>query len=189
MNVIEKALQVASKAHVNQYRKHTDIPYIIHPVAVGMILMKAGYSDDIVAAGILHDTVEDTSLSLADIEREFGPNIANIVDGCSEPDKSLSWEERKKHTIEFLKNASEDIKAVACADKLHNIRSIMNDYEQTGDLVWERFKRGKQEQEWYYRNVIESLGYQSSFKLLDKLKIEVGRLFSPSVTESKLPNK
>ena len=189
MNVIEKALQVASKAHLNQYRKHTNIPYIIHPVAVGMILMKAGYSDDIVAAGILHDTVEDTSLSLAEIDREFGPNIANIVYGCSEPDKSLSWEERKEHTIEFLKTASEDIKAVACADKLHNIRSIMNDYEQICDMVWERFNRGKQDQEWYYRNVIESLGYQSNFKLLDELKIDVDRLFSPSDSESKLPNK
>jgi len=183
MNVIEKALQVASKAHLNQYRKHTNIPYITHPVAVGMILMKAGYGDDVIAAGILHDTVEDTTLSLADIEREFDPKIAGIVEGCSEPNKSLSWEERKRHTIEFLKSASIEIRAVACADKLHNIRSIMNDYEQIGDMVWERFNRGKQDQEWYYRNVVESLGYQSNFKLLDELKIEVNRLFNHNNTE------
>ncbi|WP_066071606.1 HD domain-containing protein [Neobacillus soli] len=183
MNVIEKALQVASRAHVRQCRKHTDIPYITHPVAVGMMLMKAGYGDDIVAAGILHDTVEDTTLSLADIEREFGLTIASIVEGCSEPDKSLSWEKRKQHTIEFLKTAPEDIKVVACADKLHNIRSIMNDYEQIGDMVWERFNRGKVEQEWYYRNVIESLGYQSNFKLIDELKVEVERFFGPEDTE------
>lgn len=183
MNVIEKALQVASRAHADQYRKHTDIPYITHPVAVGMMLMKAGYGDEIVAAGILHDTVEDTSLTLADIEREFGQRVARIVEGCSEPDKSLSWEKRKQHTIEFLKTASEDIKAVAGADKLHNIRSIIYDFEQIGDMVWERFNRGKQDQEWYYRNVVESLGYQSNFRLLDELKVEVDRLFSPSDTE------
>ena len=177
MHVIEKAIQIASRAHVNQCRKHTDIPYITHPVAVGMMLMKAGYGDEIIAAGILHDTVEDTTLSLADIEREFGGEIASIVEGCSEPDKSLSWEERKQHTIEFLKTAPEAIRAVACADKLHNIRSIIDDYEQIGDNVWERFNRGKKDQEWYYRKVVESLGHQSNFQLLDELKIEVDRLF------------
>ncbi|MFK9090744.1 HD domain-containing protein [Bacillus salipaludis] len=183
MNIIEKALQVASRAHADQYRKHTDIPYITHPVAVGIMLMKAGYGDEIVAAGILHDTIEDTLLTLADIEREFGKRVARIVEGCSEPDKSLSWEKRKQHTIEFLKSASKDIKAVVCADKLHNIRSIINDFEQIGDMVWERFNRGKHDQEWYYRNVIESLDYQSNFRLLDELKVEVDRLFSPSGTE------
>src|SRR5213080_1888393 len=129
MDVIEKALMMASQAHKNQYRKKTKIPYITHPVAVGMILMKAGYGEDLVAAGILHDTVEDTPLTLADIEESFGPKIVKIVEGCSEPDKSLPWEERKKHTIEFLKTAPLETRAVVCADKLHNIRSIINDYE------------------------------------------------------------
>jgi (p)ppGpp synthase/HD superfamily hydrolase len=147
------------------------------------MLMKAGCGDEIVAAGFLHDTVEDTPLSLANIEREFGHTIASIVKGCSEPDKSLSWEKRKQHTIEFLKTAPEDIRVVACADKLHNIRSIMNDYGQIGDMVWERFNRGKEDQEWYYRNVAASLGYQSNFKLIDELKVEVERVFRPEDTE------
>ncbi|MDR6125143.1 (p)ppGpp synthase/HD superfamily hydrolase [Bacillus sp. SLBN-46] len=177
MDVIEKALKTAAKAHEKQYRKGTDIPYITHPVAVGMILMKAGYSEELVAAGILHDTVEDTNLSLQDIEQLFGRNIAQIVEGCSEPDKSLSWENRKKHTIEYLETAPEEIRVVACADKLHNIRSIASDIEQFGDQVWGRFKRGKEQQEWYYTHIIESLGLQSSFQLLDQLKLEVERLF------------
>jgi (p)ppGpp synthase/HD superfamily hydrolase len=177
VNVIEIALKTAAKVHEKQYRKGTDIPYITHPVAVGMILMKAGYSEELVAAGILHDTVEDTELSLQDIEQLFGRNIAQIVEGCSEPDKSLSWEDRKKHTIEYLKSAPEEIRVVACADKLHNIRSIASDIEQFGEQVWGRFKRGKEQQEWYYTHVIESLGLQSNFQLLDELKIEVERLF------------
>ncbi|MEH7436934.1 HD domain-containing protein [Neobacillus drentensis] len=177
MDVIEKALKTAAKAHEKQYRKGTDIPYITHPVAVGMILMKAGYSEELVAAGILHDTVEDTNLSLQDIEQLFGRNIAQIVEGCSESDKSLSWEDRKKHTIEYLRTAPEEIRVVACADKLHNIRSISGDIELFGDQVWERFKRGKEQQKWYYTHVIESLGLQSSFQLLDELKLEVERLF------------
>lgn len=177
MNIVEKALQIASKSHRNQCRKNTDIPYITHPVTVGMMLMKAGYDDDIIAAGILHDTVEDTELTLKDIEREFGPRIARIVEGCSEPNKSLPWKERKEHTIEFLKTASEEIRVVACADKLHNIRSIIKDYEQQGDAVWNIFNAGKEQQAWYYTNIVDSLCHQSSFPLLKELEVEVNLLF------------
>ncbi|MEH7503952.1 HD domain-containing protein [Neobacillus drentensis] len=178
MSIVEKALQVASKSHRKQCRKNTDIPYITHPVTVGMMLMKAGYDEDIIAAGILHDTVEDTDLTLNDIEREFGPRIARIVEGCSEPNKSLPWKERKEHTIEFLKTAPEEIRVVACADKLHNIRSIIKDYELQGDAVWERFNAGKEHQAWYYKNIVESLGQISSFPLLKELQTEVELLFN-----------
>lgn len=177
MDLIEKALQIASMTHENQYRKRSRIPYITHPVAVGMILMKEGYDEEMIAAGILHDTVEDTALSLSDIENLFGPRIAEIVKGCSEPDKSLSWEERKKHTIEYLKTAPPEIRAVACADKLHNIRSIIADYEVVGDKVWEKFKRGRDKQKWYYTKVAESLGNMSSFHLHKELLKEIGCLF------------
>ncbi len=178
MDVIEKALQTAAIAHQRQYRKGTEIPYITHPVAVGMILMKEGYEDFVVAAGILHDTVEDTDLTLDDIKRGFGEKIAEIVKGCSEPDKSLAWEKRKEHTLEFLQNASSEIRAVACADKLHNIRSIQRDYEQQGEEVWKKFNRGKEQQKWYYTNVIESLCAQNSFSLIEELRKEVDRLFN-----------
>jgi (p)ppGpp synthase/HD superfamily hydrolase len=177
MDVIEKALELASKFHEGQYRKNTDIPYITHPVTVGMMLLKKGYSEEVVAAGVLHDTVEDTSLTLEEIKREFGSNIAEIVEGSSEPDKSLPWKARKEHTIEFLKTASEDIRAVVCADKLHNIRSIIRDYEQVGEEVWSRFNAGKEQQKWYYTNVVDSLGAQSSFELLIELGKEVDKLF------------
>jgi (p)ppGpp synthase/HD superfamily hydrolase len=177
MELIEKALQIASVAHEGQYRKNTNIPYIVHPVAVGMILQKAGYHDEMIAAGILHDTVEDTDLTLTDIEREFGRGVAVMVEGCSEPDKSLSWEKRKEHTIEFLNTASEEIRVVACADKLHNVRSIRQDVEQSGEEVWSRFKRGRDQQEWYYRNVLNSLGHSSKFQLLEELEKEIALLF------------
>jgi (p)ppGpp synthase/HD superfamily hydrolase len=177
IDIVEKALQTASQAHEGQYRKGTKIPYIIHPAAVGIILLKAGYSDDIVAAGILHDTVEDTILTLQDIAQEFGPEIAEMVAGCSEHDKSLPWEARKEHTIEFLKSASAAIRAVVCADKLHNIRSIISDYEQDGEEIWNRFKRGKVKQQWYYTSLVESLGTDYTSPLLEELKKEVNRLF------------
>ena len=177
MDLIEKALQVASQAHDGQYRKQTKTPYITHPVAVGMILMKAGLPEELVAAGILHDTVEDTTLTLEEIKHWFGLKIGEIVAGCSEPDKSLVWEERKRHSIEYLKTASEDIRIVACADKLHNLHSIRHDFNQVGEEVWLRFSRGKDKQEWYYRQIVESLGHQSEFLLLNDLRAEVNEIF------------
>ncbi|WP_102349300.1 HD domain-containing protein [Bacillus sp. Marseille-P3661] len=159
MNIIEKAINTAAKAHDGQYRKLTNIPYITHPFAVGMILKEAGCSDAVIAAGILHDVVEDTPLTLEVIEEQFGRNIASIVNGCSEPNKELGWEERKKHTIEFLKTASYDVKLVAAADKLHNLKSTLEEMNASEVDVWGRFKRGRQSQEWYYKNVYNSIIY------------------------------
>jgi (p)ppGpp synthase/HD superfamily hydrolase len=177
LEIIEKALQVASRAHEGQYRKTTDIPYISHPAAVGMMLMRDGYDDETVAAGILHDTVEDTQVTLDEIKALFGERVAGIVEGCSEPEKALSWEERKEHTIEFLKTAPEEVRVVSCADKLHNIRSISDSYSKIGDAAWDRFNRGKEQQEWYYRSLVTSLGSQSEFSLLEQLRREVNKIF------------
>lgn len=181
MNLIEKAIIIATKAHEKQYRKETNIPYIVHPFAVAMILMKNGCNDDVIASGLLHDTIEDTDLTIQDIEREFGSNVADIVQGCSEPDRNLSWEERKEQTLEEIKMASLDIRLVACADKIHNVRSIRDDLRVHGESVWNRFNRGKGKQEWYYRGLVKSLGYASRFELLEQLEEEVGLLFDSDI--------
>ena len=155
--MIDDAIDVAEEAHSGQFRKGSDIPYISHPRAVARILSDAGCSEEMVVAGILHDTVEDTSLTLDYIREKFGSGVAQIVQGCSEPDKSLPWEQRKQHTVEFLKTASLEVRAVTCADKLHNLLTIIADYELVGDNVWDRFSRGKGAQEWYYRELAASL--------------------------------
>lgn len=157
MDIIEKAIRIAAVAHNGQYRKSSKIPYITHPFSVGMILMDAGCEKDVIAAGILHDVVEDTSLTLKDIEEQFGDRIATIVEGGSEPNKELSWEERKQHTIDFLKTAPVEVKLVAAADKLHNLNSTLDSIKEQEEKVWDRFKRGKQSQEWYYRHVYKSI--------------------------------
>ena len=154
---INKALEFSARAHLTQKRKGTDIPYITHPYAVGMILTNAGCPEELVIAGILHDTVEDTEVNLGQIETEFGSTVAAIVSGCSEPDKQKSWQERKQHTLDILGSAPESVQIVACADKLHNIRTIIGEYKRIGDNVWARFKAGKKEQSWYYHGLIDSL--------------------------------
>ena len=104
MTVEEKALNFAINAHKGQIRKaEPDKPKIFHPIDVGNILKKYGYDENVVAAGYLHDVVEDTSYSFDDIKKRFGKDIASLVYVASEPDKSLSWEERKKHTIDTIK--------------------------------------------------------------------------------------
>jgi (p)ppGpp synthase/HD superfamily hydrolase len=155
--MIDLAIQVAINAHQNQVRKGTDVPYITHPLAVGVILAKAGCSDEVIAAGILHDTVENTSVTLDDIRNKFGEKVTWIVEGASEPDKTLPWKDRKCHTIDYLKGATPEVKFVTLADKLHNIRSIEADDVDKNEKFWDRFKEGKDMQKWYYQSLVQAL--------------------------------
>ena len=170
-NRIEEAIEVAAQAHNGQYRKGTHTPYISHPYAVGLILMSEGCSEEVIIAGILHDTVEDTDLTLDCIKRSFGQSIAEIVDGCSE-DKSLRWRERKTDRIEALKTASTEVCLVTSADKLHNLRTVISEYDEIGDVVWERFHGGIEAQAWYYRSILDSLQTQMISKKSDKNEVE-----------------
>ena len=148
---IFSALRFATNAHSGQFRKSTNVPYIVHPVAVMQHLIKYHASDDAVAAGILHDTLEDTPTTEAELRSAFGDRITQLVMGASEPDKSLSWEERKQHTLACLCKI-DDIEQlmVVCADKLSNISSIAADLAENGDDIWSRFNRGYAQQKWYY---------------------------------------
>ena len=92
-----------------------------------MLLQKANCTDEVIAAGILHDTLEDTSATYEELTEQFGLHTSNLVRSASEPDKSLPWEERKQHTIEMLKNASLEEIQIISADKLHNLRTIRDE--------------------------------------------------------------
>ena len=155
--MLHEAIQVAAVAHGDQKRKGSDIPYISHPFMVAMILSQAGFPEDVIVAGVLHDTIEDTDLTLDDIISRFGERVAGIVQGCSEEDRSLPWKARKQHTIDYLKTASPDIRATSCADKLHNARSMAADYREIGESLWDRFNAGRDDQEWYYRGLVAGL--------------------------------
>ena len=160
MNIKEKAKLFAINAHMGQVRKsEPDKPMIIHPISVGLILEEYGSDESVIAAGYLHDVVEDTKYTLKDIEKEFGSDIANLVNGASEPDKSLSWEERKKHTIENTKELPLSCKLVICADKINNLEDIMLKFQKSGKRDFSAFKRGEEQQKWYYTNVYKSLIY------------------------------
>ena len=104
--MIFKAIGFAVKAHSGQYRKGTKLPYIVHPLGVAKILIEYGCPEQLIVAGILHDAVEDTHVSLHEIKHLFGWDVADLVEAASEPDKSDTWENRKKHTIGMLQSLS-----------------------------------------------------------------------------------
>ncbi|MBN1561203.1 HD domain-containing protein [candidate division KSB1 bacterium] len=155
----QKAIEFAAKAHEGQKRKGDGVPYISHPYAVAFILYIQGCHPDIVIAGLLHDTVEDTVVTLAEIQTEFGAAVAELVGIVTEPDKSLPWEHRKKYMIETIKFARVEAKYLSCADKLHNLSSLQINFEQCGEDAWKRLSRGYAEQKWYAESMLDSLFY------------------------------
>ncbi|WP_034670492.1 HD domain-containing protein [Ectobacillus panaciterrae] len=186
VDVWSKAVEVATVAHKAQQRKGNGTPYITHPYTVAMLLAKSGCTQDVVVAGLLHDTVEDTSLSYEDVKREFGETVARLVEECSEHDKEKSWEERKQYTIDKLQHISAEGCMITCADKLHNIRSTVKEFEVCGEAVWNRFNRGKDKQKWYYCSLVTELGKRiPGFPLYVLLKQEVEDLFGKGNIKSK----
>ena len=178
MSIIDQAIIFAASAHKDQTRKSTDIPYITHPFAVGMLLQKAKCSDEVIAAGILHDTLEDTSTTYEELAEQFGTKVANLVRSASEQDKSLPWIKRKQHTIDSLKDAYLEEIQVITADKLHNLKSIQADLVKNGEKTWERFNRGKREQRWYYSSIVKELApRKKEFKLIRDLENTVKAVF------------
>lgn len=178
MNIVNKAIIFAAKAHEGQYRKSTNIPYITHPFAVGMLLQQMKCSEEVMAAGILHDTIEDTVVTYDEIKDQFGLKIANLVQAASEPDKSRPWHERKQHTIEFLATAEIEELQIIIADKLHNLQSIRVDFEEHGEVIWQRFNRGKSDQHWYYSSIVQSIHHRKKeCCLIEQLENEVKVVF------------
>lgn len=174
----DAALAFTARAHARQLRKGTDIPYITHLFHVAWILREYGFDEDVVIAGLLHDVLEDTHVPKRQVAELFGTRIADIVEGCTEPDHEWGyWEDRKEDMIALLRKAQPDVKAVACADKLHNLSTIRDALEEIGEGVWRRFGRGRADQGWYYRGVAQALGEGWWHRMLDDLHSLVEEVF------------
>lgn len=153
---LQNAIIFATRKHINQKRKGNGLPYIVHPMEVMHILTSLGCDTDVIIAGILHDTLEDTDATPEEIEKMFGKKVLDIVQSESE-DKSKTWKERKQTTIDNLKNESEAECLVCLADKLSNIRSMVNDKMTNDNIPWDKFKASKTEIEWYYNSIYNEL--------------------------------
>jgi (p)ppGpp synthase/HD superfamily hydrolase len=162
MSIISKALVFAAEHHQHQFRKGTRIPYMSHLLNVCKILAEKDCDDEVLASALLHDVVEDTLVTIEEVEENFGQRIAEIVRGATELEKlekksiqeESTWQSRKEHTIHFLQHdASIDQLLVTCADKLDNLRSISSDYSKIGESLWKRFNASKMKQAWYYTSI------------------------------------
>ncbi len=137
----ERALRLAASGHRDQVRKGSGVPYVEHPMGVALILDRAGFEEDVVIAGLLHDLVEDTEITLEQVREGFGDPVAGI--------------DRKRGHLEEIPHATDAVRAVVLADKLHNLISIQVDLLD-GVEVWEKFNAGKDQVLWYYRSMINA---------------------------------
>ena len=161
--LFDRAIVFAVRAHAGTERRGKGFPYIIHPMEAVEIVATMSNDQELLAAAALHDTVEDTDVTIEQIQAEFGERVASFVAVESDNFKTgvtgvESWHARKQDAIDRLARASRDAKIVALGDKLSNMRAIARDYAEQGDKLWNIFRsKDPKEHEWHYRGLAESL--------------------------------
>jgi (p)ppGpp synthase/HD superfamily hydrolase len=190
------AIDYARHIHIER-RKGTDVPYLAHLLGVVSLVMgEVGYvrfpvTEDMVIAALLHDAAEDHGglPRLRDIEHNFGSNVTRMVAGLSDsltedPSKKQSWLERKQTYIQRLREEPADVQLISVADKLYNARAILEDYREVGPRVWERFKRGRNDQIWYFDELIKVFRLSGVNRIVGELERVVNNLKQISAEEA-----
>lgn len=162
-SMLTRAIAFAARAHEGQVRKGGSVPYIVHPLEALAIVSTMTTDEEVLCAAVLHDVMEDCSVSKTELSLEFSPRVAELVASQSENkraglDPASTWRLRKEETILHLQHASIEEKQLALADKLSNLRSIQRDYALLGDALWERFnEKNPKSHYWYYASVAKAL--------------------------------
>ena len=139
-DLVKQAHRIAADAHEGQLRKDDGSPYITHPVSVAALVDDAGYDDEVVAAALLHDVVEDTNLDPDEIEEIFGEHVSDLVEALSDNERILDFAERKRHLRAEVAEEGDDAIAIFIADKLSNLRDMRRIYAEDGEAIAPRFK-------------------------------------------------
>ena len=165
-SLFEKAVEFAMHAHSGVFRRGKTIPYIVHPLEAALIVSTIAEDQELMAAAVLHDTVEDTSVTLEDIKREFGERVSTIVDILTDRydpshvalDPPIAWHMRKADSLDRISRAPREAQIVVLGDKLSNMRAIARDAEINGDYLWSTFRAGSRESlGWYYLGLAAAL--------------------------------
>jgi len=167
MTLYERALASAAAAHKTQVRKHDNSPYIVHPVMVAQLLQQYGFSETVIAAGLVHDVLEDSSVTKEELRSVLGDEVVAIVTAVSE-DKELPWEERKERYIQSVVASNEPVWAVSVADKIHNAESLIAHHTVVGPAVWQVFNRGKEKKIWFEQSLYAELSKVWQHPLLER---------------------
>ena len=182
--LLDRAIMFAVKAHAGTERRGKGFPYIVHPMEAMEIVATMTPDQELLAAAALHDTVEDTDLTIEQIRAEFGERVAalveaesdEVVEGVREED---SWHQRKQAAIDRLARAPHDAKMVALGDKLSNMRAIARDYAMQGDKLWSLFHTtDPKEHEWHYRGLADSLRELSDTFAFQEFESLINQVFS-----------
>lgn len=161
--LLDRAIVFALRAHAGTERRGKGFPYIVHPLEAVTIVATMTSDQELLAAAALHDTVEDTDVTIDQIRAEFGDRIASLVATDSDiPVQDMnaedSWYVRKQAAIDRIAASSHDAKIVAMGDKLSNMRAIARDYVMQGDALWNLFRvKNRKDHEWHYRGLAEAL--------------------------------
>ncbi|MEM7555295.1 MAG: HD domain-containing protein [Cyanobacteria bacterium P01_A01_bin.84] len=184
----ETALVYATRLHANQTRKMSGVPYISHLLSVTALILEAGGTENEAIAGLLHDAVEDQggSQTREEIRKIFGSEVVTIIDGCTEWDTypKPPWEERKRKYLENLSHANTSLRRVSLADKLHNARSLLADWQKFGDEIWTRFNGGKEKTLWFYHSLIGIYEKTGSDWMTGEFKQVVSQLLQNDIKSS-----
>ena len=182
--LLDRAIVFAVKAHAGTERRGKGFPYIVHPMEAMEIVATMTPDQELLAAAALHDTVEDTDVTIDQIRAEFGDRVASLVEaesdvmveGVSEED---SWHARKQAAIDRLARAPHDAKMVALGDKLSNMRAIARDYAMQGDKLWSLFHASDpKDHEWHYRGLADSLRELSGTFAFQEFESLIDQVFS-----------
>jgi (p)ppGpp synthase/HD superfamily hydrolase len=177
---IERAIVRATVLHQSQKRKVNGVPYIIHPYSVAFLLAHYVDDEDVIIAGLLHDTLEDIPDYTEELLREeFGERVCAIVKEVTEDftqaekeDHSIrgnNWRARKEKYLANLENDSPEALLVATADKIHNMRNALDEHTLHGDAVWEKFKRNADNLIWFYTEAADVISRHLAHPLVDEM--------------------
>jgi (p)ppGpp synthase/HD superfamily hydrolase len=166
MELYERALKIAISAHAGQLRKHDNTPYVSHPIMVARLLEQAGFGEVVVVAGLVHDVLEDTSVTEMELRNLLGDQVVDMVIAVSEA-KELPWEDRKTAYVTQVLQAGESVWALSVADKIHNARDFVQFHGDVGPDAWKVFNRGKSKKLWF-----ENLLYTELQKVWDHALLE-----------------
>lgn len=176
----DQAFLFTAEKHALQTRKRSGVPYISHLMSVAALVLEAGGDEDQAIAALLHDVVEDCvgEAMLEEVRHRFGDHVAQIVEGCTDAYTipKPPCKQGKLDYIETLQKASDDVRLVSAADKLHNVRTILPDYRAAGDSVFERFSGRRAGTLWYYRAVLDVLRNGNPNRLVKELERVVTEL-------------
>lgn len=176
----EAALAFANSSHYGQRRKGSGAPYVTHVLAVASTVGEYGGDEDQAIAALLHDVLEDTDVTEAQLAQRYGERVAAIVRHCSDTvtRPKPPWRERKERHLAKTRTAPPEVKLVLAADKLHNACSIVRDLHRgsVGPQVWGRFRADRADVLWYFRAMLDALGHGWEHELLDELRRTVDQL-------------